>query len=134
MIVVDTSALVAIFAQEPDAFVYVKCISEDEQPWVSAASLLEASLVMRGLRRLSPQTTEHWLDEFLQIAAFQVAPVTEAHSRIARRAHSMFGKGSGHPARLNFGDCFVYALAVALDVPLLFKGEYFARTDLRRAL
>lgn len=134
MIVVDTSALIAIFRQEADAERFARCIGEDDQPCISAASVLETSMVLKGLKRISAIQAEQWLDELLDEAGMFVAPVTEAQSRIARDAHLQFGKGGGHPAQLNFGDCFAYALAKSLDAPLLFKGEDFARTDVKAAL
>jgi ribonuclease VapC len=134
VIVVDTSALVAIFRQEEDAERFARSIGEDDQPLISAANVLETSMVLKGLKRVAPALAEQWLDEFLDEAGMFTAPVTEAQSRIARQAHHQFGKGGGHPAQLNFGDCFAYALAKNLDAPLLFKGEDFGHTDVKAAL
>jgi len=74
------------------------------------------------------------LDDYLEGAALSVAPVTARQARIARAAYRDFGRGSGHPAKLNFGDCFAYALAIERDEPLLFKGDDFTHTDVRSAL
>ena len=73
-------------------------------------------------------------DDLLREAGISVEPVTEEQARLAREAYRDFGRGSGHPAKLNFGDCFAYALAKAMDEPLLFKGEDFSRTDVASAL
>jgi ribonuclease VapC len=73
-------------------------------------------------------------DDLVREAQLIVEPVTEAQARIAREAYRDFGRGSGHPARLNFGDCFAYALARSMSEPLLFKGDDFAHTDITPAL
>ena len=134
MIVVDSSAVVAIFRQEADAARHAQRIGEDDHPVMSAANVLETSMVLRGLKLISVEAAEYWLDEFLKTAAIQVESVTPRQADLARLAHARFGKGTGHAAGLNFGDCFAYALAKALDVPLLFKGDDFPHTDLKLAL
>jgi len=97
---------------------------------MSAASVLETSIVLRALKQFAPETAEAWLDEFLFEAGITVQSVTAAQTALARTAHGRFGKGTGHPAALNYGDCFPYALAKSLGARLLFKGEDFARTDI----
>ncbi len=134
MIVLDTSAVVAIFRQEPDAGRFALAIAEDDQPRLSAANLLETTLILRGLKAVSPRDAETWLDEFLGVASIEVEAVTPEQAGLARQAHARFGKGTGHPAQLNFGDCFAYGLAKSLGAPLLFKGGDFAQTDLAAAL
>ena len=134
MIAIDTSAVIAIFRQEDDAARHADCIARDEAPLMSAASVLEASMVLRALRSVPAEEAERWLDDFMSIAGITVEPVTGAQVRLAREAHRRFGKGTGHPANLNFGDCFAYALARSLDVALLFKGEDFGLTDIIGAL
>lgn len=131
--VVDSSALVAIFLQEPEAARFARTIGEEARPIMSAANVLETSIVLRALKRIAPADAESWLDEFLAAAAIDVAPVTRQQLTVARAAHARFGKGSGHAAQLNFGDCFAYALAISLGAPLLFKGDDFSRTDVERA-
>lgn len=74
------------------------------------------------------------LDELLRLADFVIESVTEAQARIAREAYRDFGKGTGHPAQLNCGDCFAYALAKAIGEPLLFKGDDFTHTDIDSAV
>lgn len=133
MIVVDTSAIVAIFRDEPERDVFIGKILQ-EMPAVSAASVLECSIVMRSERRLSDARAEAWLDALLKDMRFTIHDITADHVRVARVAHSTYGKGTGHGAGLNFGDCFSYALAKALDLPLLYKGNDFAKTDIVSAL
>jgi ribonuclease VapC len=131
VIVVDTSVLVAMFAKEPDAQRFKMRIAADEGPVISAATMLETSIVLRTLggRRSSDQELDGFVAENLTIVA-----VDSDQVQIARDAHLRFGKGMGHPAQLNFGDCFSYALAKSLDAPLLYKGADFAKTDIKSAL
>jgi ribonuclease VapC len=131
MMVVDTSAIVAIFLTEPDAPLYETAIANAEILTMSASSYVELSLVLRG-RRTGGSDAQ--IDAFLTEMNIGIAAFTTDQARIARDAHARFGKGSGHPAQLNFGDCFSYALAQALDAPLLFKGADFSHTDIRPAL
>jgi ribonuclease VapC len=101
---------------------------------MSAANIVETSLVLRGLKKISSAEAEAWLDSFLTIAGIRVESVTTAQADIARAAHIQFGKGTGHAAGLNYGDCFAYALAKAMSIPLLFKGDEFAKTDVTPVL
>lgn len=133
MIVVDTSAIIAIFRRQPDAPAIARKLEEAGQAYVAAATVLETSIVLRSLKGLSAEDAERWLDEFIAEAALTVVPMTADHVRAARAAHLSFGKGTGHPARLNFGDCCTYALAKVFGIPLLFKGEDFAKTDVAAA-
>lgn len=134
MIVVDSSAIVAIFAREPDAELLGRCIAADGQPVMSASAVLECSIVIRSFRQLSTAVSETWLDEFLASAKTRIEPIDHADLRLARDAHTRFGKGTGHPAQLNFGHCLSYALAKRLEAPLLFKGGDFTHTDIVPAL
>ena len=134
MIVVDSSAIIAIFAKEPDADVYSQRIAADGHPIISVPSVLECSIVIRSARELSPAQSEEWLDEFLLSAGTTIENLGLDDLRLARAAHVRFGKGTGHPAQLNFGDCFSYALAKRLNLPLLYKGNDFAKTDIVAAL
>ena len=129
--IVDTSALVAILKSEPEARSFRDRLRDASEPvTISSASLLEASIVIDGGKDaiLSAQ-----LDEIISDFAIIVAPFTEGQSRLAREAYRQYGKGSGHKAQLNFGDCFAYALAIDTDRPLLFKGEDFSKTDVKIA-
>ncbi len=134
MIVLDASAVVAVLAGEPEGEAFVALIVDDGSARISAATFLEAGIVLAsdGFRR--PAIDDSYLDDFIARTGTVVEPVTHHQALIARAAFRRFGKGTGHPAGLNFGDCFSYALARSLDAPLLFKGEDFARTDIRSAL
>jgi ribonuclease VapC len=130
-VIVDTSALIAILRDEPEAPAMAQAIEEATQRQISAANWLEAAAVIDGSR--DPVASRQF-DDLIGVARILVAPVTEQQARIARAAYRDFGKGSGHPAGLNFGDCFAYALAKDTGEPLLFKGRDFARTDTVPAL
>ena len=134
MIVVDTSALVAIFCEEPDGVTFANRIAAEESPVLSAGTLLECSIVFRTLDRRVRRPSDAELDEFLAASNVTIRPVTVEQIDIARAAHRRYGKGMGHPAQLNFGDCFSYALAKSLNVPLLYKGGDFGKTDIVSAL
>lgn len=125
--IIDTSALIAIVKLEPDGVVYESALQTSPINRISAATYLEASIV---IDRARDPVVSRRLDELLTEAAIIIEPVTESQARIARDAYRDFGKGSGHPAGLNVGDCFAYALAQELDEPLLFKGDDFGQTDI----
>jgi len=129
--ILDTSAIVAILRDEPEAEACTVAIERAAKRRLSAANFVEAAVVIDGSR--DPIASRRF-DELLNEAAIVIEPVTEAQARIAREAFRDFGKGSGHPARLNFGDCFAYALAKASGEPLLFKGDDFSHTDVVPAL
>jgi ribonuclease VapC len=131
MIAVDSSAIVAILKLEPDFEILLRRLLQGDERAISAATLLETSVVLRTLDKAS--ASDDALDT-LVAKHLSVRDVTADHVRIAREAHLRFGKGMGHPAQLNFGDCFSYALAKSLDVPLLYKGGDFAKTDIKSAL
>jgi ribonuclease VapC len=97
---------------------------------VSAGNFVETALIIDASR--DPVASRRF-DDLIKEAQISVEPVTEAQARIAREAYRDFGKASGHPARLNFGDCFAYALAKVTGEPLLFKGDDFTRTDIKPA-
>lgn len=130
MIVVDSSAVVAIFRQEDDADDFARSIATDDDPIMSAANLVETSIVLRGLKKSAPHKAERWLDEFIKAAGIRIEPVTVDQAHAARSAHLQFGKGTGHGAALNYGDCFAYALAKEMEAPLLCKGTDFRLTDI----
>lgn len=129
--IVDASALLAIVRKESLSAVCFQALLDAKFMRISAANYLEAALVVDGLR---DSAASEELDELLGRFSVVIEPVTEAQVRIAREAHRRFGRGSGHPAKLNFGDCFAYALAKDLDEPLLFIGQDFVHTDIRRVL
>src|ERR1700681_3247206 len=130
MIVDDSSAVIAIFRQEDDAEDYARSIAGDDDPVMSAANLVETSIVLRGLKKITPKRAERWLDDFIEAAGIRIEPVTPDQARAARSAHLRFGKGTGHGAALNYGDCFAYGLAKAMEAPLLCKGNDFPLTDI----
>jgi ribonuclease VapC len=129
--ILDTSALIAILRDEPDATSYAKAIASTSIRRISAANYVETAAIIDASR--DPIASRRF-DDLLREAQVIVDPVTEAQARIAREAYRDFGRGSGHPARLNFGDCFAYALAKATNEPLLFKGADFGHTDVMSAL
>jgi ribonuclease VapC len=129
--IVDTSAIVSVLKNEPDAGAFQVAISRAFPPRLSAASYLEIGIVIDKGR---DPVLSRSLDDFVARVGIEIEPVTEHQARIAREAYRDFGKGSGHPAQLNFGDCFAYALAKDKAEPLLFKGADFAHTDVRRAI
>lgn len=129
--IVDTSALVAIVVGESGFDALVAAIRSADRAAVSAATLVELYAVLD--RRVGPEQRRR-LDALLEALGLEVLDFTPEHAAIAREAYRDFGRGSGHPARLNLGDCFSYALATQRREPLLFVGEDFARTDVRPAI
>jgi ribonuclease VapC len=129
--IIDASALIAILRDEPDAIAYARAIEAATRRFVSAVNFVEAAVVIDGSR--DPVATRRF-DELFAAAQLSVEPVTREQAQLAREAYRDFGKGSGHPARLNFGDCFAYALAKVTGEPLLYKGNDFSHTDLQSAL
>jgi ribonuclease VapC len=130
-VIVDTSAIIAILTEEDDAAVYAQAIAGADVRRLSAASYLECGIVLDSQR---DPIISRGLDELIQEAEFVVEPVTERQARLARLAYADFGKGSGHRAGLNFGDCLSYALALDLREPLLWKGNDFVHTGVQSAL
>lgn len=124
--VIDTSAIVAIASNEPDAEALERKIADDPVRLISAATLLETSMVLEA--RFGEAGANEF-DLWIHRAGADVVPVDKEQAEAARRAWRRFGKGR-HPAGLNFGDCFSYALAVTRGEPLLFKGNDFIRTDI----
>jgi ribonuclease VapC len=126
MIVVDTSALIAILDKEPDAALYAEAIAEADPPLISATTLLELNIVMLNRHGVK---AARMVDRLIQEARFQVESFTIQHAELAREAYARYGKGQ-QTAALNYGDCFSYALAKATGLPLLFKGQDFSKTDI----
>ena len=129
--ILDTSAVVGILNRERDAETLEDALVSARNRRMSAATLVELFVVIDGKR--DPVRSAR-LDELLQRSDVEIIDVTTEQAHIARRAYRDFGKGSGHPARMNFGDCFSYALAKVTDEPLLFKGDDFGHTDLKPAI
>ena len=129
--IIDTSALLAILRDEPDAMEYAQALAGASIRRISAANYVEAAAVIDGGH--DPVASRRF-DELLREAQCVVEPVTEAQARIAREAYRDFSRGTSHPARLNFADCFAYALAKEMNEPLLFKGNDFKYTDVAPAI
>jgi ribonuclease VapC len=128
---IDSSAIVAILRQEVAAELYANAIEAADHCRISAANYLEASIVIDSSR---DSILSRKLDDLIVVGSINIDPVTEVQARLAREAYRDFGRGSGHPAQLNFGNCFAYALAKAIGEPLLFKGDDFTHTDVKPAL
>ncbi len=124
--VIDTSALLAILFGEPQRQSFNEKIAKDEVRLMSAASYLEAAIIIED--RFGYEGARD-LRLFMVEAAIEVMPVTMEQAEMARQAYRSYRRGN-HPARLNFGDCFAYALAKSSGEPLLFKGDDFSRTDI----
>ncbi len=131
MIVVDSSALIAILRREPEADDLLRALAAADGCLLSSVSLLETSMVLAG--RSGDQASWTDLDELLARAGVEIVPQDAAQTELARRSFLGYGKGR-HPAGLNLGDCASYALARSRDLPLLFKGEDFPKTDLVAAV
>jgi ribonuclease VapC len=127
--IIDTSAIIAVLFNEDDAKVYADLITQSDSRRMSAATFVETAIVVETQTKTSGSRQ---LDAFLRRADIAIEPVTEEHAHIARQAFIDFGEGR-HPAGLNYGDCFSYALAKATGEPLLFKGNDFSKTDLAAA-
>jgi ribonuclease VapC len=126
-VIIDTSVIIAMLKREPEAAAFAKLIEEAPVARISAGSYVELAVV---IDRSGDAVSSSALDPFLGESGIKIEPMTASQARIARTAHQRFGRGSGHPARLNMGDCFSYALARDLGEPLLFKGNDFALTDI----
>ena len=125
--IVDTSALVAIITAEPERSAFLDAIAGAGEVAMSAASYLELAAVIDGRR---DPVTSRLVDDLVAALGIDVLPLTAQQAAIGRAAYRDFGRGSGHRARLNLGDCFSYALARETGRPLLFKGDDFGHTDL----
>ena len=131
MIVIDTSAVVALVFAEPERDAIARAIQQADMVLISTVSVVEARMVVQGRRG---QRAVVLLDDLLRLPMFEKVPPGAAETDAAYAAFVAFGKGSGHPAGLNFGGVFSYALAKVRGLPLLFKGDDFSQTDLVDAL
>ena len=131
MIVVDTSAIVALVFAEPERAAIVQALQNTDKALLSTVSVLEARMVVHGRRG---QRAVVLVDDLLRLPVFEMVAPGVAETDAAYAAFVAFGKGSGHPAGLNFGDAFSYALAKVRGLPLLFKGDDFAQTDVASVL
>lgn len=129
--IIDASAIIAILRNEREAKFFARAIADATKRRVSAVNFVESAVVIDSSH--DPIASRRF-DDFIREAQISIEPVTEIQTRLARDAYRDFGKGSGHLAKLNFGDCFAYALAKSLNEPLLFKGNDFTRTDISSIL
>lgn len=128
--IVDSSAIIAILNGEAEAQDFSARLASAYQPKLTAANYLETSILVDREKNAS---ASKMFDDFLSNYSIKIVPVTEDLARAARAAFNRFGKGMNNKAKLNFGDCFSYALAKEADEPLLFKGDDFIHTDIRDA-
>ncbi len=129
--IVDSSAIVAILKKEPDWLEFAKKLDVADSISISAGTYLEVSVV---IGRQNDPIMNREIDSLMEEFDISIEPFTADQAQIARQAYRDYGRGSGHPANLNLGDCFAYALARAKREALLFKGDDFVHTDIRSAL
>ena len=125
--IIDTSAVVAIVQSEPDAEQLLEAMRDADGLWMATPTALELSIV------LGAERTDRAMDLLRQLGV-RLVDFTSAHLLVAQHAHATYGRKSGSPAKLNFGDCMTYALAKVADEPLLFKGDDFTHTDITPAI
>jgi ribonuclease VapC len=130
-VIIDPSALLAILRAEPEAGACAQAIENATVRRMSAASMPEAVIVIDAS---GDPVASRRLDELIAVAGVVIEPVTGEQARIGREAYRDFGRGSGPPAQLKYGDCFAYGLAKTTGEPLLFKGSDFSHTDLKAAI
>ena len=133
MLVVDSSAVIAILFGEPTAPALLARLAADPQRVMSVVGYVETGTVLAGRRRTNRAQAIADLDIFLDTAGIRLAPIDAAQAQTALRARIRHGHGMGHRGKLNFGDCFAYALARSLAAPLLFVGDDFTTTDIQQA-
>jgi ribonuclease VapC len=126
-VIVDSSSLIAVLNREPDAHLHIAAMAQADRLLMAAPTRVEAAIVAG---RIGLQG----IDEFLEASGIEFTDFTAEHAAVACAAHARYGRGSGSPAKLNFGDCMAYAVAKVLDQPLLFKGDHFTHTDIEPAL
>ena len=126
---VDASAIIAILTREAEAQQLAKLLEDAELPITSPVQIFEAVLGLCRKRQITIGDGEQDVREFLHIADIRTVPITDEQATMALDACARYGRGRGHPAQLNMGDCFAYAVAQSHGVPLLFKGDDFSKTD-----
>ena len=131
---VDASAMIAIITGEPEADTLANALEAAQVRMTSPLAIYEAVVGVSRKRHAGIEAAQHYVDEFLRIARVETVPVNATDAAKALSAFARFGKGRGHPAQLNMGDCFAYASAMSHRVPLLFKGDDFSRTDIAVAV
>jgi ribonuclease VapC len=131
---VDASAIVAILTREPEADALAEVLESARSPITSPIAIFEAALGICRKRHASVEEAEADVREFLGVAAIRAVSITERDAETALAAFSRYGKGRGHPAQLNLGACFAYAVAKNHRTALLFKGDDFSKTDIAPAV
>ena len=129
MTFVDASAIVAILTREPEADALANMLDETQKPITSPVAVFEATIGICRKRHVSVEEAAEDIREFLDLARIELIPITRREAETALVAFSRYGKGRGHPAQLNLGDCFAYAMAKNHRATLLFKGNDFNQTD-----
>jgi ribonuclease VapC len=129
---IDASAIVAILTREADAEAMVRDIENDPHPITSPMAVFETVLAICRKRQRPVPDAQAEVANFLSTAGIRLVPITPADSEVALDAFARYGKGQGHPAQLNMGDCFAYAVARSYGTGILYKGDDFARTDAGR--
>jgi len=130
-LIVDSSAIIAILKREPEQASFTQALRDASALSMSAATYFETAIVVDSVRDPIASRT---LDDFIEILGIEIEPVSAEQAKIARQAYRDFGRGSGHRAQLNIGDCFSYALARLKREPMLYKGDDFVHTDVKSAL
>lgn len=133
MIFIDASALVAILTAEPEGRDLLLRVEETKTRLTSSLAIFEAVLAICRKRSMDVDVAHEKVSRFLSEAEIFVVPIEKEDAQIALAAHALYGKGRGHPAQLNMGDCFAYAMAKSRGAALLFKGDDFVQTDIRSA-
>lgn len=128
---VDASAIVAILTREPEADALADLVEAARSSITSPIAVFEATVGICRKRHASIEEAKEDVHEFLELARIELIPITARDAETALSAFSRYGKGRGHPAQLNLGDCFAYAMAKNYRTSLLFKGEDFNKTDIR---
>lgn len=131
---IDASAIVAVLNGEAEAAVFADALERSDVRVTSPIAIFEATLGLCRVRHATVEQAAADVAEFLKVADIQCLPITELEARTALVAFERYGKGRGHPARLNLGDCFAYAMARRAGLSLLFKGDDFTKTDIEPAL
>jgi ribonuclease VapC len=131
---VDASAIVAVLTREPEADAFADAMEGARSPITSPIAVFEAVLGICRKRHASVAEAQADVGEFLRIAGVRTVPITDVDAETALDAFARYGKGRGHPAQLNLGDCFAYAVARQHRASLLFKGDDFDKTDIQAAL
>jgi ribonuclease VapC len=131
---VDASAIVAVLTREPEADAFADAMEDARSPFTSPVAVFEAVLGICRKRHASVAEAQADVSEFLRIAGIRTVPITDADAETALDAFARYGEGRGHPAQLNLGDCFAYAVARQHRTLLLFKGDGFDKTDIQAAL